>query len=853
MRVKTIHMKKLYPLLALALTVLTSNAQIVNIPNATFRTKLLAANQYNSIAVNNLGQSIKIDANSDGQIQESEALAVYELRVNNSNISNLTGIESFTNLRYLDCGQNQLSSLNVTSLTNLNQLFCRINQLSSLNVSNMPNLKVLNCYQNLLTSLTITNDFLLEELYISENQIQSIDLTSFINLKNLWIGNNPYTSPINLNPLVNLENLSIEDITNPAMIPLNDSNMPLFVNLTQLSTNNSVGISNLHYNLIPNLEILACQNTGLTSLDFIPTDLKVFNCPVNNLTSMNLTQFQDLEFLTIGQNPIASITFGNHPNLHSISASQIPLTDFDVSGLPALNWLSLSFNPTLNSLNIKNGIPTTCYLMGCPNLNYICTDDNELTTIQNTITQFGYTNCQVNSYCSFTPGGDFYTIQGNNRYDIDNTGCDDNDINYPSLKLAFTNGTTSGNLIANASGSYSIPVLAATHSITPLVENPNYFTVSPPTTTVTFPTATSPFIRDFCITANGTHNDLEVALFPIGPARPGFDAHYKIIYKNKGTHIQNGTINLWYPDVVVDFISANPTISGTGSNTLNWDFANLQPFETREISFTVNINSPVETPPVLAGNILYYVATAIGATDETPDDNTSTLMQSVVNSFDPNDKTCVEGQNLPIDRVGQYVHYIIRFENTGTFAAENIVVKDIIDTTKFDIATLVPLSGSHPFVTRVINTNQVEFIFENINLPFDDANNDGYVAFKIKTKPTLVPGNTFSNSASIYFDYNAPIVTDTYSTTVYNPLSNDNFNFNSDFSLSPVPTKNTLTITSKETISISSISIYNTLGQLVQVNTNPNETIDVSALQSGSYFIKIISDKGSTTGKFIKE
>ena len=73
--------------------------------------------------------------------------------------------------------------------------------------------------------------------------------------------------------------------------------------------------------------------------------------------------------------------------------------------------------------------------------------------------------------------------------------------------------------------------------------------------------------------------------------------------------------------------------------------------------------------------------------------------------------------------VGKEVHYLIRFENTGTANAENIVVKDMIDTTKFDINSLIPIDGSHPFVTKISNTNKVEFIFENINLPFGDANN----------------------------------------------------------------------------------------------------------------------------------
>jgi uncharacterized repeat protein (TIGR01451 family) len=302
----------------------------------------------------------------------------------------------------------------------------------------------------------------------------------------------------------------------------------------------------------------------------------------------------------------------------------------------------------------------------------------------------------------------------------------------------------------------------------------------------------------------------------------------------------------------MDLVTASPIVNVTGTNSLSWNYANLNPFETREINLTFNVNSPMETPAVNGGDVLNYSATIVGATDETPTDNVFSLNQTVVNSYDPNDKTCLEGTTITPSMVGNYVHYVIRFENTGTFAAQNVVIKDMIDTTKFDITTLVPQSSSHPFVTRITNSNQVEFIFENINLPFDDANNDGYVAFKIKTLPSLVLGDTFTNSANIYFDYNFPIVTNTTTTTVA-ALGNQDFDFGSVFTLSPVPAKDTLTITTKQTVVLSSVNIYNTLGQLVQVHTNPTETIDVSGLQSGSYFVRITSDKGSATGKFLKE
>jgi len=205
--------------------------------------------------------------------------------------------------------------------------------------------------------------------------------------------------------------------------------------------------------------------------------------------------------------------------------------------------------------------------------------------------------------------------------------------------------------------------------------------------------------------------------------------------------------------------------------------------------------------------------------------------------------------------IGQYVHYMIRFENNGTANAQNIVVKDMIDLSKFDISTLIPTSASHSFVTNISAVNKVEFIFENINLPFDDANNDGYIAFKIKTLPTLKVGDTFTNDASIYFDYNFPIVTNKESSTFKVSLATQDFEFANYFTLFPNPAKSFLNISMKETIEVKSISIYNTLGQSVLVIPNAEKVskIDVSSLTSGNYFIKINSDKGILNARFVKE
>jgi hypothetical protein len=86
-------------------------------------------------------------------------------------------------------------------------------------------------------------------------------------------------------------------------------------------------------------------------------------------------------------------------------------------------------------------------------------------------------------------------------------------------------------------------------------------------------------------------------------------------------------------------------------------------------------------------------------------------------------------------------------------------------------------------------------------------------------------------------------------------LATPDFEFSNYFTLYPNPAKSVLNISSKEAIEVKSISIYNTLGQLVLVIPDAGKVskIDVSSLTNGNYFIKINSDKGTSNTRFIKE
>lgn len=160
-------MKKLYTLLFLVYGFI-ANAQIVNIPDANFKAKLLSANASNQVTSMEIPipDSIyntwtvssyhTIDINGDGEIQVSEAQAIKWLKVNVSGISSLTGIEAFTNLIYLDCNSNQLTALDITQNTQLKHLDCSSNQLTVLDVTQNTQLQFLSFTSNQLTTIGVS-------------------------------------------------------------------------------------------------------------------------------------------------------------------------------------------------------------------------------------------------------------------------------------------------------------------------------------------------------------------------------------------------------------------------------------------------------------------------------------------------------------------------------------------------------------------------------------------------------------------------------------------------------------------------------------------------------------------------
>jgi uncharacterized repeat protein (TIGR01451 family) len=141
-----------------------------------------------------------------------------------------------------------------------------------------------------------------------------------------------------------------------------------------------------------------------------------------------------------------------------------------------------------------------------------------------------------------------------------------------------------------------------------------------------------------------------------------------------------------------------------------------------------------------------------------------------VGSWDPNDKTGFPlgvGEQRFIEP-GQPLDYLIRFQNTGTDTAFNIVVIDSLPET-LEPASIKLLGSSHPMTFVLGDRGIARFIFNDIMLPDSNVNeplSHGFVKFSIAQKPGLPLPTVIENSAAIYFDFNEPIITNTTFHTV---------------------------------------------------------------------------------------
>ncbi len=330
----------------LLLTLIT-NAQQTYVPDGNFENYLETHDADGNTVVigdtNSMGNGIA----NDNYVLTSRISNVTALDVSSQNIADLTGIEDFQNLEFLNCYDNALTILNLSGNTALQQLWCLYNQLTGLDVTQNPALQILSCNHNQLSNLNIAQNPDLQYLNCNNNQLTVLDITQNPAIQELYCASNQLA---NLNTS---QNPALQVLSCPynQLSGLNTSQNPDLEVL--YCYNNQLAEIDISQN--SGLQKLWCNNNQLTSLDVTQNPaLQYLYCQNNEINVLNVTQNSNLKYLYCQYNQLSGLDITQNTVLLDLSCHHNQITELNASQNTNLHILTCQ-NNQLNSLNIQNG------------------------------------------------------------------------------------------------------------------------------------------------------------------------------------------------------------------------------------------------------------------------------------------------------------------------------------------------------------------------------------------------------------------------------------------------------------------------------------------------------------------
>ena len=342
---------------------------------------------------------INFDTDHNGTIDQTEADAVTEMRLNplvinedktKPEITSLQGISYFQNLETLMLTSNEIKLTDLSYLSQNGKLkhlaIDNSELLTQLDLSVVPTLERFIYTGTKLKSLILDNPELKEAYLYNDDWkgeghsgLTQLDFSArTTNLETLVISDN-FITKIDLSHLVNLKKVSIScknlsSLNLPASLKLTElaywgktkfpGNLADFPNLTRLSirgvetpldlSKNSKlkdldcsynGLTRLDVSVLPDLEKLVCKGNELVSLDLSRNPrLKELECSNNKLPELDVSALPDLEKLKCKWNAITSLDLSQTTKLVELDCSNNKLTSLDISRCPAIKDVRLGFN-----------------------------------------------------------------------------------------------------------------------------------------------------------------------------------------------------------------------------------------------------------------------------------------------------------------------------------------------------------------------------------------------------------------------------------------------------------------------------------------------------------------------------
>jgi len=503
------------------------------------------------------------------------------------------------------------------------------------------------------------------------------------------------------------------------------------------------------------------------------------------------------------------------------------------------------------------------------NLTFESTGDTITVYIQSDFIIIGCTDENPINFDVFCSTDNFGVIEVNAFLDENNDGIFNGD-DTPFTNGYFTyemNNDSNVTTVNATSGGFNIYSYddANTYDIT-LSNNVGYescYTITTPIFENVNVTGGNTIIISFPVTEQSQCEDLSVYLLPSIPPRPGFDYYNYLIIENTGySAIDSGTVT-FINDPQVNYLgvsSVSPDVTITpNANGFTFDFINLLPGETKVVWIEMNVPASVNLGEYITNSATYTTA----ANDIVVDNNTSVVTQEVIGSYDPNDIAESHGPEIIYEdfvTTNEYLYYTVRFQNVGTAEAINVRIENTIDPL-LDISTLEVLHTSHDAVLKMVD-NQLTWYFDDINLPAESQDADrsnGHVYYKIKPTAGYNIGTIIPNTAEIYFDFNAPVITNTFNTEFVEPaLSVEEFNLDNSFTIHPNPTNTVVNITLGMMLNEdATIIVYDIQGKRLMDKTLAKHTLEtqlrIDNLQSGMYFVNLKTNTKETIKRLVVE
>ena len=348
---------------------------------------------------------------------------------------------------------------------------------------------------------------------------------------------------------------------------------------------------------------------------------------------------------------------------------------------------------------------------------------------------------------------------------------------------------------------------------------------------------------DFGLHPDSSYFDVELDIIRTWP-RCNDTINYSMNVRNIGTNvIDSGLVHLTLDDSVY-YVSASVEPDSIVGKDLYWSHESIFPFENELITIQMGTPDGVEDTIMNIAESITYADGEIVLT--LLDDGT----QVITCAYDPNDKTPTPMGDGPMGNIApttETIDYLIRFQNTGTDTAINVVITDQLDE-NLEWYSITLTAWSHDMTYELTPEGEVSFIFDNIMLPdtnVDMAGSMGFVKYRINLKEDLPLGTSIYNTANIYFDMNPAIVTNTTVNTLYlDDVSAKEWTMENGLKVYPNPFNESTRVLFGQDLKDYTVRIVNVLGNEVYSNDNLSGNtmdIDASDFNAGIYVLMLVN------------